>query len=101
MSPRSLDPAPSALASAVDALTASDRIDKFDQYLAGKVQNYWIVDPRKRTIEAYRIRRGTYVLAGSGQGSDVARLPPFPELDIPLSLIWLPDLRRPQRRRGK
>ena len=30
MSPRSLDPAPSALASAVDALTASDRIDKFD-----------------------------------------------------------------------
>jgi Uma2 family endonuclease len=68
-----------------------DRVDKFKQYRAARVANYWIVDPLKHTIEAFVLRRGRYVAAGHGRGGDVVNLPPFLDLDIPLAQIWHPD----------
>jgi Uma2 family endonuclease len=76
-----------------------DRVDKFEQYEAGGVAHYWVVDPRDRSIEGYKLRRGKYVPTGSGRGNDVVRLPPFPKLDIPLGQLWLGDFRNGQRRR--
>ena len=67
-----------------------DRRDKFKQYAAGKVKHYWIVDPRQRTVEAYKLSRGAYVGGVRGSGSDVVRLPPFPRLEIPLAKLWRP-----------
>ena len=68
----------------------TDRRDKSKQYAAGGVKNYWIVDPKQRTIEAYVLRKGKYVGRVRGSGSDVVRLPPFPKLKIPLSKLWRP-----------
>ena len=68
----------------------TDRRDKFKQYASGGVKNYWIVDPKQRTIESYVLRKGTYVGRVRGSGSDVVRLPPFPKLEIPLSKLWRP-----------
>jgi Uma2 family endonuclease len=68
----------------------SDRRDKFELYAAGKVKHYWIVDPTKRTIEAYSLRAGKYVGRVRGSGSDVIKLPPFPKLEIPLAKLWRP-----------
>jgi Uma2 family endonuclease len=67
-----------------------DRKDKFAQYAAGKVKHYWIVDPKRRTIEAYTLRGGKYVGRVRGSGSDVVKLPPFPKLEIPLAKLWRP-----------
>jgi Uma2 family endonuclease len=67
-----------------------DREDKFEQYAAGKVRHYWIVDPAPRTFEGFTLRGGKYVAAGRGQGADVLRLSPFPELHIPLATLWFP-----------
>lgn len=67
-----------------------DKKDKFAQYEQFKVENYWIVDPQRRTIEAYRLKDGTYELAVEGRTSDVVRLPPFEDLEIPLFEIWPP-----------
>lgn len=67
-----------------------DREDKFVQYAAGKVRNYWIVDPPARSIEAFRLRGGKYVAAGRGQGTETVSLPPFPDLPINLADLWLP-----------
>jgi Uma2 family endonuclease len=68
----------------------TDRRDKFKQYAAGGVKNYWIVDPEQRTVEAYVLRKGQYAGRVRGSGSDVVRLPPFPKLEIPLSKLWRP-----------
>jgi Uma2 family endonuclease len=67
-----------------------DRNDKFEQYAAGKVAHYWILDPQVRTIDAFRLKGKKYVPVGRGEGSDIVRLPPFPNLDIPLADLWFP-----------
>jgi len=67
-----------------------DRVDKFEQYQNAGVANYWIVDPARHTIEAYKLRDGQYGLVAQGRDSDVVRLPPFENLDIPLGKLWHP-----------
>jgi len=68
----------------------TDRQDKFKQYASGKVKYYWIVDPRQRTIEAYRLTAGKYAGRVRGSGSDVVQLLPFPKLKIELAKLWRP-----------
>lgn len=69
----------------------TDRRDKFKLYASGGVKHYWIVDPKQLTIEAFTLRKGKYAGGVRGSGSDVARLPPFPKLEIPLSKLWRPE----------
>lgn len=61
--------------------------DKFAEYRQAGVAHYWIIDPNRRTIEAWRLEAGNYVPAGRGQGAGV-RLPPFPALEIPIEQLW-------------
>lgn len=68
-----------------------DRVDKFRQYQAGGVAYYWIVDPQEHTLEGYRLENGAYTPTAQGKGSDIVRLPPFPELEIPLHRLWRPQ----------
>jgi len=69
---------------------STDRKDKFKLYAAGKVKHYWIVDPKMRTIEAYKLRAGKYAGRVRGSGSDVFSLLPFADLKIPLAKLWRP-----------
>lgn len=73
-----------------------DRTDKFDTYQAAGVPFYWIVDPIERTVEAYKLVDRVYVRSGHGTGDDVLRLPPFPDLEIPLARLWRPVIKSPQ-----
>lgn len=87
--PKAMEGAPDL---AVEVLSPSsievDREDKFEQYRAAGVANYWIVDPANRTIEAFQLKRRKFVAAGRGQGVQSVRLQPFPDLDIPLAKLW-------------
>jgi len=65
-----------------------DRKQKFKQYEKGKVAQYWIVDPDSKTIEAYKLVSGKYRATGQGKNNEVVKLPPFPDLEIPLSQLW-------------
>lgn len=78
--------------------STTDRVDKYQQYEAGGVLHYWVLDPRDRSIEGYKLLRGKYVLAGKGQGSDMVSLPPFKDLQIPLATLWLTLPGRTRRR---
>jgi Uma2 family endonuclease len=71
--------------------TRIDRKDKFKQYAKGGVKYYWIVDPKSKTIEAYRLVRGTYKPIGQAKGNDIITLAPFDALEIPLGELWQPD----------
>jgi len=66
----------------------TDRKDKFQQYAAGGVAHYWIINPEHRTIEAYSLDGGQYIESGRGQGGEVVHLPPFDDLAIPLGKLW-------------
>jgi len=67
---------------------AIDRNDKFVQYRDAGVAHYWIVDPESQTIDAWSLENGAYVTTGHAQGSAVVKLPPFADLEIPLSKLW-------------
>lgn len=71
-----------------------DRKDKFRQYAAGKVPFYWILDPKLKTLEGYKLTAGQYRLAGRASGDESIALPPFPKLQIPLGQLWLPEYQK-------
>ncbi len=66
----------------------ADRVEKFAEYAAYGVMNYWIIDPAARTAEAFVLKDGAYALAAQGADEDVVHFPPFPELAIPLGKLW-------------
>lgn len=79
---------------AIEVLSPSsvktDKEDKFKLYAASKVKDYWIVDPKTRTVEAYRLTRGKFIGGLRGSGSDVLKLSPFERLELPLAKLWRP-----------
>ena len=78
--------------------TTTDRVEKFQQYEAGGVLHYWLVDLEERSMEGYSLRRGKYVAGGKSRGEGVISFPPFAELEIPLSRLWLRLPPRPPKR---
>ena len=70
--------------------TSIDRNDKFEQYEAGGVAHYWIVDPKARTVEGYKLVNGKYAPSGRGAGSESIALSPFEGLTIQLGRLWKP-----------
>ncbi len=69
----------------------TDRVEKFAEYAAFGVVNYWIFDPLARTAEAFVLKAGRYTPTASGSGDQTVRFPPFMELDIPLGRLWWSD----------
>ena len=67
-----------------------DRRDKFTQYAKAAIPFYWIVDPFKLTIDGYRLAGNEYALVGSARDSELIRLPPFDDLELPLAELWMP-----------
>jgi len=68
-----------------------DRRDKFEQYASAGVPHYWIVDPGQRTFECFQLSGSAYERIAIGSGEDVLNPPPFPNLNLPLAELWLPD----------
>jgi Uma2 family endonuclease len=68
----------------------TDQTDKFDLYARSGVPNYWIVDPKGHTFDAYKLTGKKYAKKTSGRGRDEVKAPPFPALKIPLVRIWSP-----------
>ena len=79
---------------AVEILSPSTRsIDlgtKRALYARYDVPNLWIIDPDARTIEAFTLDGGRYVLAVSATGSTPVDLPPFTALGLIPDRLW-PD----------
>lgn len=95
MEDEAIDAAPDLCVEVVSPSSGTiDREDKFEQYAAGKVPNYWILDPQLRTLEGFKLKGKKYVATGGGKASDTIRLPPFPNLDIPLGKLWFPASRQ-------
>ena len=64
-----------------------DRITKFRAYRSAGVQEYWIVDPDKKNVTAYRLIDGKYV-ADVYSNADTAPIQALPGCEIDLSLVF-------------
>lgn len=65
-----------------------DRGIKMRRYAAAGIPHYWILDPRTRTVEPYRLSIGGYErLPVVGPGG-IFRPDLFPGLEIPVDDLW-------------
>jgi Uma2 family endonuclease len=69
---------------------AADRVKKRRLYAEHGILHYWIVDPDARTLEAMTLEAKRWVETGSFGDGDVARIPPFEAVEIPIGRLFLP-----------
>lgn len=57
-------------------------------YAAYGVAYIWLVDPTRRTLEAYALDQGKWRQIASAQDDEMISLPPFEALALDLSTLW-------------
>ena len=58
-------------------------------YAREQVKHLWLIDPEARTLEAFELRKGQWVLHDALVGTGSVSLPPFDVISFPLEELWL------------
>lgn len=66
----------------------SDRIEKMAAHARHEVLHLWLIDPRYKTLEVFRLLSGQWVKLGGFAENDKVRAEPFQEIEIELSGLW-------------
>jgi Uma2 family endonuclease len=66
----------------------SDRQDKMPIYASHGVQYAWLVHPRRRTLEAFRLCDARWLPSGTYKDTDRARIEPFEAIELDLPALW-------------
>lgn len=86
---RGVEGAPDLVVEILSRRTQSrDRGVKMKRYAAAGIRYYWIVAPRSRTIEEYRLTESGYDLVGTHGPGDTFGPEIFAGLEIPVDLLW-------------
>ena len=64
--------------------------DKREIYAREGVSHLWFVEPNAKTLEAFELRDGQWVLLATLADDDPVSLPPFEAITFPLDALW-PD----------
>ena len=67
----------------------TDRVRKLPIYAHEGVRWLWLVDPRSRTIEAFRRQDSNWLLIGVHSGEERARIEPFDAVDFEIGALWV------------
>jgi hypothetical protein len=65
-----------------------DLTDKRDLYREQGVAHLWLVDPEARTLEAFGLRDGLWVLTAALAGEAAVAVPPFEAAPFGLGVLW-------------
>lgn len=65
-----------------------DRSEKLPLYAESGVRHVWIIEPNRRTREAYRLQGSQWLLLATHKDSERARIEPFEALELDLALLW-------------
>jgi Uma2 family endonuclease len=65
-----------------------DRKEKLPVYAREAVQHVWLLDPKARTLEVFRLEGGAYSLLATHSGSAPIRAEPFEALEVKLGFLW-------------
>jgi Uma2 family endonuclease len=66
----------------------SDRLDKMPLYALFGIAHAWLVHPRRRSIEAFRLHEGRWLAIAIHRNHERARIEPFDAIEIDLALLW-------------
>jgi len=66
-----------------------DRAEKMPLYAHYGVAYLWLVHPIERTLEAYTLREGHWMVTGLFQENDTVQTEPFAELALQLADLWV------------
>src|SRR5262249_31694271 len=89
ISERGIEGAPDLVVEVLSPSTAArDRTVKMRRYARAGIPRYWIVDPRTRSLEAYRLGAEGYEPAGTFGPGATFEPELFPGLAIPIDLLW-------------
>lgn len=69
---------------------ARDKVQKRYLYAERGIRYYWIVDVDTRTLEAFELQKGRWVLAGSYDEDTTAAIPPFEAIELEVGRLFLP-----------
>jgi Uma2 family endonuclease len=65
-----------------------DRRQKLPSYAREQVRHVWLVDPRAKSVEVFRLDAEGYRLVAVHGDADVVRLEPFDAIELTLSALW-------------
>lgn len=65
-----------------------DRIQKLRIYARWGVQHAWLVHPHRRTLEAFRLHEGKWLLVATHADDARARIEPFDAIELDLANLW-------------
>ncbi len=71
-----------------ESTEAKDRGKKRRLYRREGVGYFWLVDPRDRTLEVYRLDNGRWIELDTFEGNAVVRAEPFDAVELDLSVFW-------------
>ncbi len=71
------------------ATASKDREIKLPLYAHYGVAYAWLLDPQRRTLEAYALEQGTWRLRLEAADEAVVRVPPFDALELTLAALWV------------
>jgi hypothetical protein len=74
----------------------TDRAEKMPIYAAAGVEFLWLVHPRHRTLEAFRLENGRWSMIAVHKDEDRAHIEPFDAIELELALLWA-DVALPTR----
>lgn len=66
-----------------------DRSVKMPIYARYGVSHAWLVDPLKRTLEAFELRDGSWQLVATRKHDDAVRIAPFDAISFCLADLWV------------
>jgi Uma2 family endonuclease len=70
---------------------ATDQVDKFRVYAASGVPFYWIGDPQRRILTAYKLEGATYTVTVQAKAGEVVHAPPFEAVALRVGLLFGED----------
>jgi Uma2 family endonuclease len=65
-----------------------DRARKMRIYAASGVKHAWLVHPRRKTLEAFRLHEGKWLSIAVHSDAERVRVEPFDAIELDLSLLW-------------
>jgi Uma2 family endonuclease len=58
-------------------------------YAQHNVPYLWFIDPLAKSLDAFQLENGKWLVVGLFVGSDKIRVAPFEEAEIDLNALWL------------
>ena len=65
-----------------------DRAEKMPWYAAIGVNHAWLVHPRQKTLEAYRLANRMWLYVAAHKDDERARIEPFEAIELDLATLW-------------